>query len=179
MSFVKNSPIITGRTATVFVSTNKPVQSITCEVLSRNMFAVPPPQDCKCLLVLESCNFTKSCMVMHMSVFNMRIYIIIINTYVLAGSNGIAIFSYMPIGESRIRVTAQVNAERSVVRSNLFLDGTNTSCSTYLINSLIELAGSQATVEFSSTGKPTAFTCLLDGTISIQRCKHSSMPTMK
>lgn len=45
--FVNNSPIIVGRTATVSVSTNKPVQFITCEVLAPNMLPSLPPQDCK------------------------------------------------------------------------------------------------------------------------------------
>lgn len=128
VKFVKGSPIIAGRSAVVYVRTNKPVQSITCEVLTTNSL------------------YSRNC------------------------TEGFTVFSDMPLGESRIRVTARLRAEKSVIRSALFLDGKNTSCSPYLVNSLIDVVGSQATAEFTSTGKPTSFSCLLDGTVNVPQC---------
>lgn len=186
--FVNNSPIIVGRTATVSVSTNKPVQFITCEVLAPNMLPSLPPQDCKYNSNVQldtniNAHIKKLIFVEYTSAyriymneitfninFDFTLYICANRRFVRTGTNGFAVFTNMPVGESRIRIIAQLNAERSVIRSNLFLDGTNTSCSPYLVNSLISVARSQATAEFSCTGKPTAFTCLLDGTTNIQKC---------
>ena len=83
---------------------------------------------------------------------------------IFVGSTGTYRRENVPPGRYtlRIEVRDRTTREKKVITAVLFLDASQQQCAIYLINRGYRVEGRTFTVEFSSTGAFTGFTCILN-----------------
>ena len=59
-------------------------------------------------------------------------------------------------------IANDINGDKAVIRSGLWIRGNNDFCTVTAINRRVTVFGNTATIEFRNTGTPTGFRCRLD-----------------